>query len=155
MKHIIDEEVRFEDINPDKRPVVSKTDIKGIITYTNSIFRALSGYKKGEMIGRPHNIVRHPDMPKVVFRNMWDNLLNGKSWNGYIKNLRKDGKYYWVEAFIDPIYDETTNNIIGYVSARVSVPDDIKEYFNNYYKKLREKEVNKEPIEFNGRIYYP
>jgi len=154
MSKILNQEVLFEDVNPHQRPVISKTDPKGIITYTNSIFRALSGYSKGEMIGRPHNIVRHPDMPKVIFKNMWETLKQGKSWNGFIKNLRKDGKYYWVEAFINPIIDEDTKEILGYVSARVKVPDDIKEYYEKFYKELRLKEQNAEKVEFNGTVLY-
>jgi len=121
----INEEVRFEDVNPTERPVVSKTDIRGIITYTNSMFRALSCYEKGEMVGRPHNIVRHPDMPKKVFEEMWDTILNGKKWSGIIKNLRKDARYYWVEAFIEPIFDES-GKIMGFVSARRKVNDEVK-----------------------------
>ena len=94
MKKIINEEIKFKDINLNNRPVVSKTDVRGIITYTNSMFRALSGYEKGEMVGKPHNIVRHPDMPKAVFKDMWDTILRGEKWSGIIKNLRKDGRYY-------------------------------------------------------------
>ncbi|QCI27539.1 PAS domain-containing protein [Caminibacter pacificus] len=134
----INEEVRFEDVNPTERPVVSKTDIRGIITYTNSMFRALSGYEKGEMIGRPHNIVRHPDMPKKVFEEMWDTILNGKKWSGIIKNLRKDGRYYWVEAFIEPIFDEN-GKIIGFVSARRKVSDELKKEYEKIYQKMREE----------------
>jgi len=152
MRNIINVEVRFEDVNPTNRPVISKTDTKGIITYTNSVFRALSGFEKGEMIGRPHNIVRHPDMPKVVFKNMWETLKQGKSWNGFIKNLRKDGKYYWVEAFIDPMINEETNEIIGYVSARIKVPDEIKRHYEKIYKEIRSKELNGEKVEFNGTV---
>jgi len=136
---IIDEEVRFEDVNKDNRPVVSKTDIRGKITYTNSIFRALSGYKKGEMVGKPHNIVRHPDMPKKVFENMWDTILKGEEWSGVVKNLRKDGKYYWVEATIMPVKDEN-NAIIGFISARRAVEDDVKKEHEKIYKEMKEKE---------------
>jgi len=140
MKKIINEEVRFEDINPNARPVVSKTDIRGIITYTNSMFRALSGYEKGEMVGKPHNIIRHPDMPKAIFKEMWDTILNGKKWNGVIKNLRKDGRYYWVEAFIEPIIDEEKGIIKGFISARKAVSDEIKKEYEKKYKEMREKE---------------
>ena len=137
-RKIIDEEVRFKDINPDGRPVISKTNIRGIITYTNSIFRALSGYEKGEMVGRPHNIVRHPDMPKSVFEDLWDKILRGEEWQGVIKNLRKDGRYYWVEAHIAPI--KRNNMIVGFISARRAVPDDIKKVYERKYKEMKEKE---------------
>ncbi|MEO1958214.1 MAG: PAS domain-containing protein [Nautiliaceae bacterium] len=140
---IIDEEVRFEDVNPSGRPVVSQTDLKGIITYTNSVFRALSGYEKGEMVGRSHNIVRHPDMPKSVFKDMWDTIQRGETWKGVVKNLRKDGRYYWVEAVITPIFDDD-GNIIGYSSARKGVSDDTKAFYEVKYKEMREKELQKE-----------
>jgi len=140
---IIDEEVRFEDVNSSGRPVVSQTDLKGIITYTNSVFRALSGYEKGEMVGRSHNIVRHPDMPKSVFKDMWDTIQRGETWKGVVKNLRKDGRYYWVEAVITPIFDDD-GNIIGYSSARKSVSDDTKAFYEAKYKEMREKELQKE-----------
>ncbi|GAB6074946.1 PAS domain-containing protein [Nautilia lithotrophica] len=136
---IIDEEVRFEDVNQDNRPVVSKTDIRGKIIYTNSVFRALSGYKKGEMEGRPHSIVRHPDMPKKIFEEMWDTILQGKEWNGIVKNLRKDGKYYWVDATIMPIKDEN-NAIIGFISARRKVSEDVKREHEKLYKEMKKKE---------------
>jgi len=136
---IIDEEVRFEDVNKDNRPVVSKTDIRGKITYTNSVFRALSGYEKGEMKGRPHSIVRHPDMPKKVFEEMWDTILKGETWSGVVKNLRKDGRYYWVEATIMPVKDEN-NAIIGFISARKKVSDEVKRKYEKIYKEMREKE---------------
>ena len=138
---IINEEVKFEDVNPSNRPVISQTDIRGIITYTNSIFRKLSGYEKGEMAGRPHNIVRHPDMPQAVFKEMWDSILNGNSWSGVIKNLRKDGRYYWVEAFITPIYHEN-GMIIGFSSARKRVDENLKKYHEKKYKEMKLKEIN-------------
>ncbi|WP_457565121.1 PAS domain-containing protein [Caminibacter sp.] len=139
-RRIINEEVKFEDVNPTGRPVISKTDIRGVITYTNSIFRALSGYEKGEMVGKPHNIVRHPDMPKAIFKEMWDTILQGKEWQGVIKNLRKDGRYYWVEAHISPII--RNNIIIGFISARRAVPEHIKKLYEIKYKEMREKEKN-------------
>ncbi|WP_456479883.1 PAS domain-containing protein [Nautilia sp.] len=136
---LIDEEVGFEDVNRYDRPVVSKTDIKGVITYTNSVFMALSGYKKGEMVGKPHNIVKHPDMPKQIFKEMWETVLAGKEWNGVIKNLRKDGRYYWVEAAVMPIKDKN-GKITGFVSARRKVSDDVKREYEKIYKEMKKKE---------------
>jgi len=138
-KIIINEEVKFEDINKNDRPVVSKTDIRGRITYTNSVFRKLSGYEKGKMEGHPHSIVRHPDMPKKVFEEMWDTILSGKEWSGIVKNLRKDGRYYWVEATIIPVKEEN-NAIIGFISARRKVDDNVKKEYEKIYKEMREKE---------------
>jgi aerotaxis receptor len=138
-KIIINEEVKFEDINKDNRPVVSKTDIRGKITYTNSIFRKLSGYEKGEMVGRPHSLVRHPDMPKKVFEEMWDTILSDKEWSGIVKNLRKDGRYYWVDATIVPLKDDN-GTLIGFISARRKVEKSVKKEYEKIYKEMREKE---------------
>ncbi len=140
-KKIIDEEVRFEDINPHKRPVISKTDTKGTILYTNSIFQKLSGYSKEELLGQPHNIIRHPDMPKSVFKELWNTIFAGKKWQGVVKNLRRDKRYYWVEAYIEPI--KKNNIIIGFISARRAVPDQIKKLYDIKYKEMRNKEEDK------------
>ena len=90
---IINEEIKLEDINPYNRPVISRTDIKGIIIYTNTIFQKLSGYAKEELFGKSHNIIRHPDMLLIIFKNMWETISNGKNWQGIIKNLRKGLKH--------------------------------------------------------------
>ncbi len=139
MKEIKNEEVTFEEIGVENRPIISKTDLKGIITYVNKAFCKLSGYEKDELIGKPHNIVRHPDMPKSVFKSLWENLEKNQSWRGIIKNLRKDGKYYWVEAFIEPIFDENGKKI-GYISARKPVSDHDKEKYTKIYKEMKERE---------------
>jgi len=135
----IDEEVTFEEVGVVNRSIISKTDLKGIITYVNTPFSKLAGYSKEELIGKPHNIVRHPDMPKVVFKEMWDTIERNEKWRGFIKNLRKDGKYYWVEAFIEPIFDE--NGVkIGYISARKPVSPEDKEKYQKIYDEMRQKE---------------
>ena len=138
-KKILDIEVTFEEAGVLNRPIVSKTDLKGIITYANTPFCKLSGYSKEELIGKPHSIVRHPDMPKAAFKDMWDTIQQGKRWRGFVKNLRKDGKYYWVEAVIQPIFDED-ENIIGYISARKPVADEIKEKYQKKYDEMRKEE---------------
>jgi len=140
-KKILDVEVTFEEAGVLNRPIVSKTDLKGIITYANTPFCKLSGYSKEELIGKPHNIVRHPDMPKAAFKDMWETIEKGKKWKGIVKNLRKDGKYYWVEAFIQPIYDDEGNKI-GYISARRPIPDIEKEKYQKLYDEMRKKESN-------------
>ena len=135
----IDEEVTFEEAGVVGRPIISKTDLTGVITYVNTPFCKLAGYDKKELIGKPHNIIRHPDMPKEVFKQMWNTIQKGEKFRGFIKNLRKDGKYYWVEAFIEPIYDE--NGVkIGYISARKPVTDIDKKKYEKIYKEMREKE---------------
>lgn len=97
--------------------IVSKTDTKGFITYCNQIFIEMSGYTKEELIGANHNLIRHPDMPAVAFNLAWDLVKNGKEFFGFVKNLKKDGGYYWVFAYITPDYDKN-GTIIGYSSFR-------------------------------------
>jgi aerotaxis receptor len=91
-----DEEVPF----PEGKLIVSRTDLQGIITHCNQAFIEMSGYQEEELIGQPHYILRHPDMPKVAFKDAWDTVGSGVKWHGYVKNLRKDGRYYWVYATI-------------------------------------------------------
>ncbi|MCM2249466.1 MAG: PAS domain-containing protein [Geothrix sp.] len=97
--------------------IVSKTDPKGIITYGNRIFIAISGYSEEELLGSPHNILRHPDMPRAVFKLLWDTLQARQEINAYVKNLAKDGSFYWVFANITPSLDRR-GEVIGYYSVR-------------------------------------
>ncbi|MCB1172958.1 MAG: PAS domain-containing protein [Leptospiraceae bacterium] len=99
--------------------LVSKTDAKGRITFANDIFCQISKYTPAELIGQPHNIVRHPDMPREVFRDVWDSLKAGRSWQGLIKNRAKDGSIYWVQALIYPNPDVDSPD--KYISVRVDV----------------------------------
>lgn len=97
--------------------IVSKTDTKGFITYCNQIFIDMSGYTKEELIGSNHNLIRHPDMPAVAFSLAWDLIKKGEEFFGFVKNLKKDGGYYWVFAYITADYD-SRGNIVGYSSFR-------------------------------------
>ena len=133
------EEVTFEEAGVANRSIVSRTDLKGNITFANKAFCALSGYDKNELVGSPHSIVRHPDMPKAAFREMWETIKNNQKWHGFIKNLRKDGKYYWTEAFIEPLFDEDGNKI-GYIAARKPVGQKDKDEFEKKYKEMKAKE---------------
>jgi len=136
----LDEEVTFKDVGVEKRPVISKTDLKGIITFVNTPFAKLTGYSKEELIGKPHNIIRHPDMPKSIFKELWETIERNEKWRGFIKNLRKDGKYYWAETFIEPIFDE--NGVkIGYISVRKPVSEDDKNKYQKIYDEMRTKET--------------
>ena len=108
----IDEEFYFDD----DRVLIIQTDLDGNITYANSKFRDVSGYTLDELLGKNHNIIRHPDMPDAIFKKMWDTIKDGQVYNGIIKNLRKDGSYFWVDLEIMPIKDNN-KNIIGYISA--------------------------------------
>jgi PAS domain S-box-containing protein len=97
--------------------IVTKTDPKGRILYANRIFIALSGYTEAELLGSQHNIIRHPDMPRSVFKLLWDTIAAGQEFMGYVKNLAKDGSYYWVLATVTPDRD-AQRNITGYTSVR-------------------------------------
>jgi len=97
--------------------LVSKTDLKGVITYGNEIFIEISGYEEEELLGTPHSIIRHPDMPKVVFKLLWDRVKNRKEIFAYVKNLAKDGSYYWVFANVTPDFN-LKGEIRGFYSVR-------------------------------------
>jgi len=100
-----------------KYVIYSKTDLKGVITEASDAFCAISQYTRDELLGKPHNIIRHKDMPKSVFKDMWETIKSGKTWSGEIKNRKKDGSYYWVVADISPEFDED-GNIFSYVAIR-------------------------------------
>lgn len=106
-------ELTFED----NEFIVSKTDMKGKITYGNELFIRISGYDENELLGAPHNILRHPDMPKTVFWKLWDAIQKGHEVFAYVKNLTKNGSFYWVYAQVTPSFDKA-NQIIGYHSVR-------------------------------------
>lgn len=120
----------------DGRVIISQTDLKGTITYANRKFSEVSGYSIKELVGQPHNIIRHPDMPRALFQKMWETIKGGQVWTGLIKNMRKDGTFYWVDAEILPILDDNMQ-ITGYISARkVASRKDIKENEETYSKML-------------------
>ncbi|WP_345969743.1 MULTISPECIES: PAS domain-containing protein [Sulfurimonas] len=131
----IDEEFKFEG-----RAIVSETDLNGIITFANRKFCEISGYTKEELIGQPHNIIRHPDMPKKAFEMMWNTIKQGNVWTGLVKNLRKDGRYYWVETTITPIQDET-GAITKYAAARKGASEAAIEEAETLYERLRGEEA--------------
>lgn len=108
-----DREVFF----PGNEIIVSKTDKKGRITYANQTFCNIAGYSEAELLGQPHSIVRHPDMPRAVFKLLWETLYEGREIFAYVKNITKSGDYYWVLAHVTPSYDRN-KNVIGYHSSR-------------------------------------
>ena len=115
----------------DERLIVSKTDLDGIITYVNKQFCILSGFSKNELIGKNHNITRHPDTPIELFKVIWDTIKNKKTtWMGKIKNRKKDGSYYWVDTLIKPILDKD-GNIEEFIALKndITQQEDVKEYF--------------------------
>ena len=86
--------------------LVSQTDEKGIILFANDDFCKIAGYKLEELMGKPHNVVRHRDMPRAAFKDLWDTVMRGNVWSGYVKNATKNGGFYWVYATVYPMYDE-------------------------------------------------
>lgn len=97
--------------------LVSQTDSKGIILFANDDFCKVAGYSIEELVGKPHNIVRHKDMPKAAFKDLWETVKNGKIWSGYVKNSTKEGGFYWVFATVYPMFDESRKELT-YISCR-------------------------------------
>lgn len=110
--YVVDREVPF----PEGSLIVSRTDPTGIITHANQAFVDMSGYTEQELIGQPHCILRHPDMPDAAFRDLWETVERGEKWHGYVKNLRKDGTYYWVFATVVP--NRRQGQVVGFTSVR-------------------------------------
>ena len=131
-KILIDEEIQLDP----KRYIVSETDEKGRITFCNDYFIEICGYSKEELIGSPHNIIRHPDMPKVVFKLLWETIKQGKNINAVVKNRAKDGRYYWIFTEFESRRDVDTNEIIGYTASRKTISKHIIEVIANLYSKL-------------------
>ncbi len=106
----------IEYIFDENTTMVTKTDLNGIITYANDDFVRASGYLRSELIGKPHNIVRHPSMPGEAFKDLWATLKNHRPWTGFVKNMRKNGDFYWVKANVTPHYQD--GQLVGYMSVR-------------------------------------
>ncbi len=130
--------------------VVSKTDLKGIITYVNRTFLEISGFAEEELIGAPQNIVRHPDMPPEAFKDLWDTLQAGKPWKGLVKNRCKDGGYYWVEANANPIFEN--GRMVGFMSLRTRPTREQVEFGETLYRKIREGKARGWKVK-EGRVY--
>jgi len=126
---------------PDNEIIVSKTDTKGKITYGNNLFLKMAGYAEKELLGAPHNIIRHPDMPKIVFKLLWDTVQKGQEIYAYVINKSKNGDFYWVFANVTPSYDNK-GNIIGYHSVRRKPSPNALEVIKPIYKQLIHAEKN-------------
>ncbi|WP_138379391.1 PAS domain-containing protein [Luteithermobacter gelatinilyticus] len=124
--------------------IVSKTDLKGRITYTNHVFQNVSGFEEAELMGQPHNVIRHPDMPRCIFKVLWERLQSGNEVFAYIKNICKSGAYYWVFAHVTPSFG-SEGTIIGYHSSR-RLPERRKiamvEQLYQYLKKIEDDAPN-------------
>lgn len=123
-----------------KRYIVSKTDKHGIIEYGNDYFVEISGYTEPELLGQPHSIIRHPDMPKIVFKLMWDRINKAQNIMAVVKNLAKDGSYYWVVTEFQPKVDPITNDIISHTAFRKAAPQKAVDVMEPIYQKLLEIE---------------
>jgi aerotaxis receptor len=122
---------------PQGELIISRTDLKGNITYANDTFSQISGYKADELIGKSHNIVRHPDMPKSVFADMWRKLKREGKWEGIVKNLRKDKGYYWVYANISGVFKDDV--LVEYKSIRTPISFEEKLKAQKSYDEIRNR----------------
>ncbi len=123
---------------PENELIISRTDLQGVITYINETFAHISGYEPDELIGESHSVIRHPDMPKSAFTNLWKTIKEEKTWKGYVKNLRKDKGYYWVYAEISGVYKNGT--LIEYKSIREPMSHEKRIETQRHYDTLRSTE---------------
>ena len=124
---------------PDHELIVSKTDTRGVVTYANRVFLKLAGYDEDEVIGKPHNIIRHPDMPRCVFKLLWDTISSGREIFAYVVNRSLNGDHYWVFAHVTPSFDEQ-GRIVGYHSNRRVPRREAINTITPIYQQLREIE---------------
>lgn len=139
----IDEEIHFDE----NEIIVSKTDLKGKLVYVNNVFARVAEMTTAEVIDQPHNIIRHPDMPRVIFKLLWEAIETGKEIFAYVKNMSKTGKYYWVIAHVTPSYD-AAGAINGYHSNRRSPSKAAIGKISDIYKKL----LNEESQHANAKV---
>jgi len=109
---------------PEGVTIVSQTDLHGTITSVNDTFLRVSGYSREELIGQPHNLLRHPDVPAAAFKDLWETIQSGKPWSNLVKNRCKNGDYYWVEANVSPVLEN--GEVIGYLSVRRCISEELK-----------------------------
>jgi aerotaxis receptor len=128
-------EFLIETVVPDHELIISRTDLRGLITYANDTFADISGYSVDELVGKSHNLVRHPDMPKRVYKDMWSKLKHGTKWEGVVKNLRKDKGFYWVHATISGVYKD--NKLVEYKSIRTPIDYATKLKYQKLYDEYR------------------
>jgi PAS domain S-box-containing protein len=138
MQEFYESEFMLETEVPQGELIISRTDLKGNITYANDTFSQISGYKAEELIGKSHNIVRHPDMPKSVFTDMWRKLNREGKWEGIVKNLRKDKGYYWVYANISGVFKDDV--LVEYKSIRTPISFEEKLKAQKSYDEIRNRD---------------
>jgi len=149
----VDEAISFGE----EEIIVSKTDLKGKLVYANDVFCRVAEMTTRDVIGKPHNIIRHPDMPGAIFKLLWDKIQAGMEIFAFVKNMSKTGKYYWVLAHVTPSYDEK-GQINGYHSNRRFPPAGSIEKISALYKKLTSEEKkhanSKEGQEASSALLY-
>lgn len=128
----------IETLVKDDQYLISKTDLKGRITYCNPAFVEISGFERDELIGKPHNVIRHPDMPELAFKDLWDTIQAKKPWSGLVKNRRKDGGFYWVLANVTPIFQN--NEVTGYASVRIKAEPEAIARADAFYRQINNGE---------------
>ncbi len=124
--------------------LISTTDTRGIITYVNHRFAEISGFTEQELLGKPHNIVRNPDMPSEAFKEMWTKLKSGQSWRGIVKNRCKNGNFYWVDAFVSPLFENSA--IVGYQSVRIQPKVEYVSKATEIYQRLKQNKSISKPL---------
>jgi methyl-accepting chemotaxis protein len=134
----------------DSTLIVSKTDLKGRLTYINRDFLEISGFTEQELIGEPHNIVRHPDMPAEAFEDLWRTLKEGRPWTGYVKNRCKNGDHYWVLANATPIWEN--GQVTGYMSVRRKPDAAVVQQLEEVYRKFRDKKQGSLRIRYGQAV---
>jgi aerotaxis receptor len=144
-KFVVNEEVKF-DVNEE---LVSVTDIKGVVQYANDSFCRVAGFTNEELVGQNHNVVRHPDMPKQAFADMWSKLKSKQAWRGAVKNRCKDGRYYWVDAFVTPKFEN--GELTGYQSVRSVLKPEYRARAETFYSRINNGQNTRASF-FTGRM---
>lgn len=137
----LESEFLIETIVPEEELIISRTDLKGVITYVNETFAEISGYKMDELVGQPHNIVRHPDMPSSIFADLWKMIQEKGQWKGVVKNLRKDKGFYWVRALVSGVYKD--GELVEFKSLRTPVSYEEKREHQILYDKIRQENAER------------
>ena len=145
IKFVRPKPINNEIILDPSKVIMSKTDYKGVIQYANEYFMNICGYEEYELMGKPHNVIRHPDMPKVIFKFMWERLRKGENIYAVVKNLAKDGSYYWVMTTFETTYDED-GDILAHYARRKAVPIKARKTFEDLYKRIIKIENQNEEV---------
>ncbi|NRB23209.1 PAS domain-containing methyl-accepting chemotaxis protein [Shewanella sp.] len=129
--------------------LISNTNKRGIITYVNQTFIDISGYSEAELLGQSHKLVRHQDMPVAAFKELWTKVKSGQSWRGLVKNRCKNGGYYWVDAFVSPLFEK--GEVVGYQSVRIKASDQLITRAEQVYKRLNQGKTVSDPLSLNQK----